>query len=233
MKYFAKVLEKQPTKPGCWDYLRVGVFEEGERPDVPAKQVGEYRRNYSSLFRTFYPFQQNGKWYALYSKDYTSTRVMSLPDCTDLGGEERAAHGFCPVEYYVPEVETYEPVVADKLDGEWVEGKLPQTFGFVAGCVWGDDGSWKIQFLDLTRASEGIIKRDARFGYIEQPRTCETLKDCIEVDYYGYPTPHMFFHIAHEATYRVASGDLIDFTPEHKNYEKKADLPTGKWEIVP
>lgn len=42
-------------------------------------------------------------------------------------------------------------------------------FGFVAGCVWGDDSSWKIQFLDLSRAAEGVLVRDDRFGYAEMP----------------------------------------------------------------
>lgn len=42
-----------------------------------------------------------------------------------------------------------------------------RVHGFIAGCVWGDDSSLKIQYLDLSRADEGIVKRDERFGYIE------------------------------------------------------------------
>ena len=42
-------------------------------------------------------------------------------------------------------------------------------FGFVAGCVWGDDSSWKLQYLDLSRAAEGIVRREERFGYLELP----------------------------------------------------------------
>jgi len=37
----------------------------------------------------------------------------------------------------------------------------------VAGCVWGDDTSWKVQYLDLSRADEGVLRREERFGYIE------------------------------------------------------------------
>ena len=34
---------------------------------------------------------------------------------------------------------------------------LPErVHGFVAGCVWGDDSSWKIEYLDLSKADEGI-----------------------------------------------------------------------------
>lgn len=41
--------------------------------------------------------------------------------------------------------------------------------GFVSGCVWGDDSSWKVECLDLTRVSEGVLKRDSRLGYFELP----------------------------------------------------------------
>lgn len=35
------------------------------------------------------------------------------------------------------------------------------------GCYWGDDTSWKVQYLDLSRVQQGIISRDDRFGYVE------------------------------------------------------------------
>jgi hypothetical protein len=37
----------------------------------------------------------------------------------------------------------------------------------VWGCIWGDDSSWKVQYLDLSRIQDGLINRDERFGYIE------------------------------------------------------------------
>ena len=79
---------------------------------------------------------------------------MSLPECADLGGEEADAGGFCPVDYYVP---------CDPKTGESC------GFGFVSGCVWGDDCSWKLQYLDLSRAHEGKVVREERFGYVEVP----------------------------------------------------------------
>ncbi len=125
--------------------LRVEIVRDGG-------VVGSYERNYG-LMNTFHPFVgQGGKLYALYSRHYTATRVMSLPDCRDLGGEEPASGGFCPVEFFVP----YDP-----------ERGLDGSVGFVAGCVWGDDSSWKVQFLDLSRVAEGVIARDDRFGYLE------------------------------------------------------------------
>jgi len=154
--------------------LRVTPLPFQEAPDLgdvaveilearTGKKLGEYVRNYASLFKTFYPFSRNGREYALYSKDYTATRVMSLPECRDLGGEERTEWGFCPVEY----------VVAQPADERGRSGgpnpDFDGSFGFVAGCVWGDDSSYKVQYLDLRRVSEGNINREARFGYIELP----------------------------------------------------------------
>src|SRR5262249_31177463 len=99
--YTARVLEKVLTKPGCWESLRVGVFEDDN-------QIGEYTRNYPALYDTFFPFEVDGRWLALYSREYMYTRVMSLPDCKDLGGENREntpyANHFCPVDYFVPQL---------------------------------------------------------------------------------------------------------------------------------
>jgi hypothetical protein len=154
-------VQSKPSRPGCWDVLDVTVKKNGEK-------VGEYGRNYCSFGKsTFAPFVYKGKEYALYSKDYTATRVMTLPDCKDLCGEESNGHGFCPTEYYVP----VNPFT----------GECP-GFAFLAGCVWGDDSSWKIQFLDLSKLDEGIIKREEKFGYIELPRDMN-LKDAIDISW--------------------------------------------------
>lgn len=167
-KYVTETETVETPKP-YWNTLKVHICRvEGDQK----VKIGEYDRNYHRLFDTFHPFEQGGKEYALYSRSYTSTRVMSLPDCKDLGGEDPHGFGFCPTEYYVPvaimDGEEYDP------DGQ---------FGFVAGCVWGDDSSWKIQFLDLSRVSEGIIKRDDRFGYIELLES-HSLKDAIDISWW-------------------------------------------------
>ena len=130
--YYARVVERIDHGKRGWGYLRVAIIDR-----VDHAQIGEYVRNYSTLFRTFYPFQLGGRWLALYSRHYTATRLMALPSCEDLGGEEPADAGFCPVDFYVPE----------------------PGMGFVAGCIWGDDSSWKVQFLDLQEADKGIVKR--------------------------------------------------------------------------
>jgi len=207
--YYAAVINKIDNGKGYWNYLDIGIFERGQNPPDPEvdKKIGEYKRNYSALYRTFHPFKLKNKWYALYSKNYTSTRIMSLPECIDIGGEKDEAFGFCPVDYFVPGLNYLESWHGDpscqrfgrenKVDWtntkctcdmakypfkDYSEWHFPDRIhGFVAGCVWGDDNSWKIEYLDLSHADEGIIKRDARFGYIELPPELR-LNQAIELD---------------------------------------------------
>jgi hypothetical protein len=55
-------------------------------------------------------------------------------------------------------------------------------FGFVAGCIWGDDSSWKVQYLDLSRAAEGVLKREERFGHLELPNAI-TLEQAVDLQF--------------------------------------------------
>lgn len=148
-------------------------------------KIGEYERNYSILYDTFYPFFLEGKYYALYSRNYTATRIMSLPDCKDLGGEEPHSNGFCPTGYYVPYLDevcykSYQQYL-DDTEEDKVIGPMGQ-FGWVCGCVWGDDSSWKIQFLDLRGAAEGKIIRDERFGYRELLGGADKLSSAVNIE---------------------------------------------------
>lgn len=184
-KYWAEVLETIDNGMGYWEHLKVGVFT---LKDSAPQKVGEYTRKYHSQMDTFCWFTADGRDYALYSADYTCTRIMSLPDCKDIGGEEPQSNGFCPTDLYVPafieisfkskdlegrKYRIYEPDEESQNDSDNAEIVRPlshEAFGFVAGCVWGDDSSWKIEYLDLSEASKGILKRDNRFGYIELPK---------------------------------------------------------------
>lgn len=158
--YIAMVTEDIPIKQGCWNFQRIGIYRVENKKK---EKVGEYIRDYSSFMKTFWAFQQNGLWYALYSKNYLATSVMSLPECKLICGEEEDnPRGFCPVDFYVPEISK-------------------GMYGFVAGCVWGDDWSMKIQYLDLSMITKGIIKRDDRFGHIILPEN-QNLRDAIEVE---------------------------------------------------
>lgn len=229
----AEVLEKKDEGFGRY---KMGVTEHYE--DGTSKVIGTYDRNYSPM-RTFFPFRKGEKILALYSTDYTATRVMEITPgegIKDLGGEKRETWGFCPVEFYVPEVTGYEfewhscfqrfgahedytfrrkvtweefkqslpagSVVIEsdeprdrKSSFRYFEGDTeipeptktariiyPCNVGFVAGCVWGDDSSWKIQYIDLSQAEQGIIKRDeSKLGYVELPNKIH-LADAIDAD---------------------------------------------------
>lgn len=143
-----ETIERGGTLSVC---TRIAIFRrEGEREE----QIGEYLRNHPWREGTFFAFRRNGKDYALYSPFYTATRILALPACQDLGGEEHDAGGFCPVEYFVPAPE--QPADAPPVD------HFP--FGFVGGCYWARE--YHIQYLDLTQAPAGRLIRDRRAGYI-------------------------------------------------------------------
>lgn len=164
------------------------------------KEVFSYKRNYPSYEKkTFYPFMCKGKWYALYSSHYTCTNIVCLETREKIGGEKPHASGFCPVEFWVPKRFKYtdndisyyiyegdqswdETFNAKSLDEETSVGPVEYApFGFVSGCIWGDDSSWKIQFIDLSKADEGIIVRSDKFDYAEKPFDL-TLKQSVNIE---------------------------------------------------
>jgi len=152
-----------PTNaPGTWKTVHVDVLD-GEAV------IASYDRNYSML-STFEPFRQGDRVFALISPRYIATSVMDLDTGQVVAAEEPAASGFCPVGFYVPDWwdlhdGTKLPGSLDwrQADDEWPAG----DFGFVWGCVWGDDSSWKVQYLDLSSVADGVIRRDDRFGYLK------------------------------------------------------------------
>ena len=252
MKYIAKILSEIDNGANYWKYLNVGVFRIENDAE---EQIGEYKRNYHNLFNTFCYFQKDEKDFALYSPDYTVTRIMELPSCKYIGGEESDAGGFCPTDYFVPtyiEKETsWETVSAKGKIGdstlrkrlnnpdeedftESVESRefIHQTsgelckvttserpltplnyysFGFVAGCFWGDDSSWKIQYLDLSEVEKGILKREERFGYIELPKGV-SLQNAVKMYGYGKDDADYSNHIRinHVQTFDLRNGKTVD-----------------------
>jgi hypothetical protein len=150
------------TEPGTWTKVHVEVLD-GERV------VAEYDRNYGML-QTFEPFRQGDRDLALISPHYTATSVLDLHTGKIIAAEEPAGGGFCPVGFYVPDwwdLRDGTKQFAGSLswrpqDHEWPTG----DFGFVWGCVWGDDSSWKVQYLDLSHVQDDVINRDDRFGYL-------------------------------------------------------------------
>lgn len=150
------------SEPGTWTAVHVEVLEQD-------RVVAEFDRNYAML-QTFEPFRQGGREYALISPNYTATSVMDLATGEVVAAEEPNSFGFCPVGFYVPDWHdvygqrhSYPGTLTWSSDYEWLTG----DFGFVWGCVWGDDSSWKLQYLDLSGITEGVLRRDDRFGYVK------------------------------------------------------------------
>jgi hypothetical protein len=173
------------TGTNSWSKLKIEIFQIDDvlapvEEGATGTKIGEYERTYSSLYKTFHPFQRDGKWYALYSKDYSKVSVMELPSCKEIAINDDS---FCPVEFYVP---SYDNMKSEEDNDEWnnqykdVEG----TFGFVSGCYWGDDSSWKIAYLDLSDMLNGNIKLEHKFGYIQQPPDL-SLEECISMEDYA------------------------------------------------
>jgi hypothetical protein len=164
------VVVKSIHPRGHWGTSEVSIFPaEG----LLKRKLGGYTRNYPAHgIDTWYPFSRKNKDYALYSPHYTCTRVMELPSCKDIGGEEPSGGGFCPVEYYLPEIRYFEKQPDLNKEGSifYQEKIEPSQVALVAGCIWGDDSSWKIQCFDISQIESGIITRDERFGYVPMPK---------------------------------------------------------------
>lgn len=156
---------KPTTPPDRWTQVDVEIVE-GDRV------AATYHRNYAML-GTFEPFRQGDRDFALISPNYTATSVIDLASGEIIAGEEPHGYGFCPAGFYVPDwwdvhsewlVANHPPGSLNwSEDDEWPVGE----FGFVWGCVWGDDNSYKVQYLDLSAIKEGVLRRDDRFGYVE------------------------------------------------------------------
>ena len=158
-RYRTRVERTSPED--TWTTLRVEVLD-GDRV------IATYNRNYAML-QTFEPFRQGARDFALVSPDYTTTAVLDLSNGEIVAGEEPSPGGFCPVGFYVPDWWDLHQgsILPGSMhwsdDHEWPTG----DFGFVWGCVWGDDSSWKVQYLDLSRVQNGVLHRDDRFGYVK------------------------------------------------------------------
>jgi len=80
--------------------------------------------------------------------------------------------------------------------------------------MWGDDGSWKIEFLDLSEIASVALKRDARFGYLEMPGDM-SLRQAINMGDYRYDVTEeiSYVTIARQKRFDLASGRMDDEDP--------------------
>jgi hypothetical protein len=79
--------------------------------------------------------------------------------------------------------------------------------GFVAGCHWGDDSSWKLEVFDLSRASDGVISRTARYGHLQLGKM--PLAEAISLDSF-LPYYELRATIIQQQRWDVRTGALID-----------------------
>jgi hypothetical protein len=197
---FSIKTRKVEIRPGAWNTLQVDVLDDAGRV------ITTYDRNYPTLYRTFEPFRQGDRILALISTDYTATSVMDLTTGQIIASEKPNASGFCPVGFYVPDWwDIHDESILPGSSSWSADCEHPKgDFGFVWGCIWGDDSSWKVQYLDLSRVQEGVIKRDDRFGYVELASHPELdAKEFIECSFYG-GKPEVTFSVL--STFDLASG---------------------------
>src|SRR5438270_431001 len=71
--YFTARTVSKRDDPAEWCICVVGVYQH----DGTETQIGSYERNYRFL-RTFWWFRRGTRHFALYSKDYTATRIMEI-----------------------------------------------------------------------------------------------------------------------------------------------------------
>ena len=106
----------------------------------------------------------------------------------------------------------------------------PPQHAFVAGCYWGDDSSWKIQYIDVSRIDEGIIKRDDRFGCIELP-THLSLRKAINAEDLSENGKRISISV--ELPFDITTGEAEvwdkDFYDKIVESRKKIDQEVDKW----
>jgi len=230
-KYIVHTSAK-PNAPGILDSTLVEVNVRNGTSD--AKGTCSYERNYG-MFQTFEPFRQGKRDLALISREYTKTAVLDLTSGKVIAEESELTPGggFCPVGFYVPDwwdVNDGAVIPGSEYwddDNEWPTG----DFGFVWGCYWGDDTSWKVQYLDLRRVQEGVIAREERFGYVRLA-TARYSSPCLNVAAVDSEpsAPPDFIEVSREAgEIRVRFAVELDFELEsgRMSGEQIKEIVTG------
>ncbi len=165
---FAVRCNEAKRNPGTWATTHVEVVRRSTSSPY-LETICEYERDFV-MYRTFEPFRQGARELALISHHYTRSAVLDLASGKVIAEEPDAGKdSFCPVGFYVPDWWDVHGTGCIPGHEHWTEDREWPTgaFGFVWGCQWGDDSSWKVQFLDLSRVQEGILHREERFGYVE------------------------------------------------------------------
>lgn len=154
--------------------------------------IGEYIRNYDRFAAlTFYPFEIDNVWYALYSAEYTKLRVMKLNESSieDWCGEE--VPFYTPVEVFIPRYNQHGNIfttdadtiddttfISKRLDANFVDAGYCK-FGFSCVAVHGSD-LWQINYIDLRDVKNKQLRTMDLFGDWQMPINL-TLRQCINM----------------------------------------------------
>lgn len=160
------------------DYDRLEVLDIAQQKIIASQQ---------------YMLMTDEQWASLSEQEQQGAYRNSHP------GEELPGVSFCPVDFYVPEYESADSLfnTINYLQGRDVSQqekdlqvqKVLERFhwvstgqwGLYAGTAWGDDGYYKIRHIDLSSISEGIVKTDERYGYLEMPNNTRRLHEVVSL----------------------------------------------------
>lgn len=123
-------------------------------------------------------------------------------------GTKKPEWGFCPIDFYAPdwweEFEEKSPsVLRSSENGGFLfsEEDLMNPcgqFALYSGCVWGEDHSWKLRYIDLSRITEGVVTSEDRFGYFPVASGVSEgrrLRDVVEIFDGKYATIPLAAHV--------------------------------------
>ena len=131
--------------------------------------------------------------YLLFSEEYVRASALNLetkkradePYPIDDDGKEHPGFGFCPtgfkvfsmMEEYVcadkdetkrdESIAFWNKTIDDYPDNASFALEYSGVFALESGCVWGDDTSDKLRYIDTSRIRDGILRTDERYGYFE------------------------------------------------------------------
>lgn len=159
--------EKIETKPGYSSHLKCKIYKKTshlkDEEYFPSRKeseefysntngvyVGEYQRNYSCFYNTFWYFKDEDKYYALVSNDYNSTSILDLQTMEFI--VDKQCEHFCPVDFYVPNYKT--TLTEIKI----YEGNIEEIkSGKKKNEMRGPNMAWKPNMTELEAAEKSLL----------------------------------------------------------------------------
>lgn len=206
------------SEPRTWTQVEVAVYDLEHNENEPIYTYHRNYSFLKTFepFRIWVEEENRWRNFALISPEYVSFKVLDLDtkeivatcpppvltaeDAESMNkhisetgrtyheGQEFPSWGFCPVEFYVPDVLDIHPsyLNSDSVEKYVKVFNAKRSFGFVSGCIWGDDDSWKLQAVDLSAVLDGKVSTDDRFGYFILGDHL-SLRQSVDTDYFFDP----------------------------------------------